>query len=334
MKLQTYSLFVGLMGLLIPLGASAQSSAAEDIGSAKAGVRFQQAVELYREGSYEGALAEFRKAYQISPSYRVLYNIAQTQYALHDFVGAHKSLMQYVSEGRGEIPAERRIQVDEMSAKLMDRIAHVQIATNVAGADIRVDDVSVGTSPLSGPISVNAGTRKISAFKTASPEAIRILTVAGKESVTVELHIDQPMVNLPRVAANASLPSSTTQITKTLEPSAPSRTGLIVSLSTTAALAVGTGVFGYLALGAQKDLKEQVDTYPNTREKIEQARTRSRNFGYVTDAFGAATLVSGGVALYCALSHSGAAPKAKSPRKSQPFVVAPTVGGMVLLGSF
>ena len=68
-------------------------------------------------------MAEFRKAYQISPSYRVLYNIAQTQYALHDFVGAYKSLMQYMSEGGGEIPADRRTQVDEMLAKLEERIA-------------------------------------------------------------------------------------------------------------------------------------------------------------------------------------------------------------------
>jgi len=82
----------------------AQSKGTADEDSAKAAVRFQQAVELYREGSYEGALAEFRKAYQISPSYRVLYNIAQTQYALHDFVSAHRSLVQYMAEGRGEIP--------------------------------------------------------------------------------------------------------------------------------------------------------------------------------------------------------------------------------------
>jgi hypothetical protein len=333
MRIQVVALSVGLAWFCIPKETMAQAPAVEDADAAKAAVRFQQGVEMYREGSYEGALAEFQKAYHISPSYRVLYNIAQTQYALHDFVGAQKSLAQYVSDGRGEIPAERRTQVEDMSAKLADRIAHLQISANVVGADIRVDDVSVGPSPLSGLIPVNAGTRKISAFKPGSPEAVRVLTVAGKESVTVELHIDQPMARPTQVATTAVLPS-VNQITKPLAPSAPSRTGLIISLSTTAALAVGTGVFGYLALGAQKDLKDQVNTYPNTREKIEQARTRSKNLGYVTDALGAATLVSGGVALYLGLSNSGASTKPKSTRKSQPFVLAPTVGGVVLLGNF
>jgi hypothetical protein len=107
---------------------------------------------------------------------------------------------------------------------------------------------------------------------------------------------------------------------------------LIVSLSTTAALAVGTGVFGYLALGAQKDLKDQINTYPNTKATIENARTKSKNLGYVTDAFGAATLVSGGVALYFAITQGGGSPK---PKKAVgPIVLAPTVGGMVVQGGF
>jgi hypothetical protein len=298
---------------------------------------------LYREGSYEGALAEFRKAYQISPSYRVLYNIAQAQYAIHDFVGARKSLTQYMADGKGEILDDRRAQVAEMSAKLEERIAQLQISTNVAGADIRVDNVSVGTSPLPGLVSVNVGARKVSAFKVGAPEAVRMVTVAGKESVKVELQIDESIVASAERAPSVSpavrwtektKPRALSLIEKTQPPVAASRTGLIISLSTTAALAAGTGVFGYLALNAQKDLKDQVNTYPNTKDNIEDARTRSKNYGYVTDALGAATLISGGIAVYLALSHSGGSAKPKSGRTSEPILVVPTVGGMVLQGSF
>jgi hypothetical protein len=344
MKTQVCALFVGLTWLLIPQVTMAQSKGPTDEDSAKAAVRFRQAVELYREGSYEGALAEFRKAYQISPSYRVLYNIAYAQYALHDFVGAHKSLMQYMAEGRGEIPADRRAQVDEMLAKFEERIAQLQISTNMTGVDIRVDGVSVGTSPLPRLVPVNLGTRKVSAFKAGAPEAVRMVTVAGRESVKVELQIDEPIVASEERAPSAVSPSvpltegtqlrTVSLIRKTQPPVAPGRTGLIVSLSTTAALAVGTGVFGYLALNAQKDLKDQVNTYPNTKDRIEDARTRSKNYGYVTDALGAATLISGGVALYFALFHSGVSPKPRSGKASEPIVVAPTMGGMVLQGSF
>ena len=344
MKMQVFALSVGLTWLLIPQVTMAQSKGAADEDSAKAAVRFQQAVELYREGSYEGALAEFRKAYQISPSYRVLYNIAQTQYALHDFVSAHRSLVQYMAEGRGEIPADRRAQVDEMLAKLEERIAELRISTNVTGADIRVDGVSVGTSPLFGLVPVNVGTRTVSAFKIGAPETVRTVTVAGRENVKVELQIDESIVTSAARAPSAvsssvplierTQPQAVSLIKTTQPPVTPGRTGLIVSLSTTAVLGVGTGVFGYLALNAQKDLKNQISTYPNTRDNIENARTRSKNYGYITDALGAATLVSGGVALYFLFSHSGVSPKPKSGIASEPIVVAPTVGGLVLQGSF
>ena len=333
MKTQVFALSIVLSWLFIPQAASAQAQGTEDPDAAKAAVRFQRAVELYREGSYEGALAEFSKAYQVSPSYLVLYNIAQTQYALHDFVGAYKSYLRYIAEGASEIPADRRAQVDEMTAKLVGRIAHVQISTNVTGADIRVDDVSVGTSPLPGPVPVNVGTRKVSAAKAGSPEAVRVLTVAGRENVKVELQIDVPTVASAKIAPSAAS-SSTSLVVRAPVQTAPSRTGLIVSVSATAALAVGTGVCGYLALGAQKNLNDQINTYPNTKNSIESARTKSKNYGYATDALGAASLVSGGVALYFLLSHNGDWSPPKSEKANKPIVVAPTLGGMVVEGSF
>jgi hypothetical protein len=335
MKTQVVALSLALACtvLFVPQATTAQAQPAEDADSAKASVRFQRAVELYREGSYEGALAEFSKAYEIRPSYLVLYNIAQTQYALHDFVGAYKSVMQYMSEGGSDIPADRRAQVDEMAAKLLGRMAHLQISTNVSGADIRIDEVSVGISPLPGPIPVNVGAHKVSAFKSGSQEVVRVLTVAGRENVKVDLEIEMSAVALARVAPGTALPSASITA-KPQVPSAPSRAGLIVSLSTTAALAVGTGVFGYLALGAQKKLEDQVKTYPNTRNNIEDARTKSKNYGYITDALGGATILSGGVALYFAIRHSSDVAAFKSSRTNSPIVVAPTVGGMVMEGHF
>jgi hypothetical protein len=333
MKTKVIALSVALTWLFIPPLAKAEAQGSDDADSAKAAVRFQRAVELYREGSFPGALAEFSRAYQLSPSYLVLYNIAQTQYALQDFVGAYKSLVQYMAEGAGQIPADRRAQVDEMTAKLVGRIAHLQIAVNVSGADIRIDDVSVGTSPLPGPVPVNVGTRKVSAAKSGSPDAVRMVTVAGRESVKVEFQMDVPVLSSAKPSPSFLVPSASLT-EKPSTPSAPSRLGLIVSLTTTAALAVGTGVCGYLALGAQKDLDAQLKTYPNTSKNIEDARTKSKNYGYATDALGAATLLSGGAALYFALSHRGDSATRSSGKTEKPITLAPTLGGMVVQGNF
>jgi hypothetical protein len=352
MKTLAVALSVACTCLLLAPRILAEPLALEDSDTAQAAVRFQRGVELYREGSYEGALAEFRKAYQLSPSYRVLYNIAQAQYALHDFVGAYKSIMQYVSEGGGAITAERRAQVDEMSAKLEERIAHVQVVTNVVGADVRVDNVSVGTSPLPGLVPVNVGTRRVSVLKAGLPETVRLVTLAGKETAKVELTVEDgagaaavvPRNMAPSPAAAPSSERAPASVGASLSarpaaaltkaPAAPSHAGLAISLTTTAALAVGTGVFGYLAYKAQGDLEDQVKTFPNTQSRIEDARTKSKTYGYIADAFGAATVLSAGVAIYFAATHDSGSPRAKPSAAKDSLVVAPTLGGMVVQGSF
>jgi hypothetical protein len=319
-------LVLAMAVLLVPRMAAAN----EETDAAEAASRFQRGVDMYREGGFEGALAEFRKAYQISPSYRVLYNIAQAQYALHDFVGAYKSLVQYMNEGGAEISTDRRLQVDEMFARLSERIARIKVTTNVAGADIRIDDVSVGTSPLPEAVTVNVGTRKVSAFKAGSGEMFRVVTVAGKENLKVELRLDEP--SRPVSAAAGGGAKSSPFVVSAEPRSGPSRIPLILTSSVALTCAVATGVFGYLALDAQKKFKDQVNTFPNSRSEIEDARSQSKHYAYLADGFGAATAVSGGVALYLLLTHSGSKPKTDQPSKD--VVLAPTPGGVVMQGSF
>lgn len=318
-------IIVGLVALMVGAGVARAES------EESAAARFQQGVELYREGSFEGALAEFRRAYQLNPSYRVLYNIAQAQHALRDFVAAHKSLMQYLADGGADVTGERRTQVEEMAAKLADRIAFVHISVNCVGADVRIDDVSVGASPLSGPIAVNLGTRKVTATKPGAPAAVRVLTLAGREHAKIDLAIDEvaPRATAPlTAAAAAAAPSLATTAPKPQPAAASGHAALVTTLSMTAALAVGTGVCGYLALGAQRDLKDQVATFPNTRDTIEEARSRSRTYGTITDALAAATILSGGAALYLALTSDW-----HKPTKSHASIL-PTLGGVVVQGGF
>jgi hypothetical protein len=268
----------------------------------------------------------------------VLFNIAQAQYALGDFVSAHKSLSQYRTEGGDAIPAERAAQVTEMSGKLAERIGYLTILSNAAGAEIRVDDVDVGTSPLPGPIPVNVGTRRISASNGGRLATVRIVTVAGRETAKVELQFEQPVASPPLAApdklAASVKPTPVSLVAREESPSLSRRTVLIVGLSTTAALAIGAGIAGYLAITAQGDLQSRIDTYPTTRADIEEARARSKNYGYAVDALGAATVMAGAATLYLVLTRHEDTEKAGHRRPGDSVALAPTVGGMVLHGSF
>lgn len=121
---------------------------------------FTRAVELFKEGDFRAALIEFQRAYDASPNYKVLYNLGQTNLELQDYAGALRAFRGYLDGGGREIAPARRTQVEGDLKRLESRVARVDVVVNVEGADVTIDDVSVGKSPLSAPVLVSAGRRK------------------------------------------------------------------------------------------------------------------------------------------------------------------------------
>ena len=151
--------------------------------------RFGRGVQLFHEGSLEAALAEFQKAHQLAPNYRLHYNIAQVQYELHNFVEALRSFWKYLAQGGNEIPADRRQQVEGEIRKLEKRVGYVTITTNVSGAQISVDGVPMGISPFTAPVLVNPGSRRVSANKAGYLPAVNTVTAAGGEKLSLTLNL-------------------------------------------------------------------------------------------------------------------------------------------------
>src|SRR5262245_43270875 len=65
----------------------------------EAGRRYNRAIELFNEGSYDASLLEFRRSYELAPSYKILYNIALVNVQLNDYAQALNYFEQYMSEG-------------------------------------------------------------------------------------------------------------------------------------------------------------------------------------------------------------------------------------------
>jgi hypothetical protein len=310
--------------LLSGSSASAAAPAANANPVDKARASFHQGVRLYSEGSFEAALAEFRKAYQLNPNYRLLYNIAQTYFDLHDYVSAAKALEQYLQEGGAEITPERRVQVRELDQKLSERIAHLEIVCNVTGAEIRVDELPVGVSPLKAAVPVNAGPRRITAVKPGYAVVARMVTVVGTERAKVVLDVaGSPPATTDTMTGGPALVAQARQ--------EPARVGLITSSVVMGGCAIATTVFAILASNAKTTFERELDRYPTTQDNVDRARGRMTTYAHLTDAFGVATLVSGGVALYFLLSDGGA----KKPSGAKTSVaLTPTVGGMALHGAW
>lgn len=290
---------------------------------------FQRGVELFHEGNFEAAMAEFQKANLNAPSYRILYNIAQTCFELHDYVAALKYYKQYLASGETEIPAARKTQVEETIQKLQTRIAYLEISVNVEGAQVSIDDVPVGVSPLAGPVPVNPGPRRVVANKAGLPSSTRTLTVAGADHVEVDLELQASS----RGGAQAESASLATSGPLSHKAGSRSRVPLITGLAVTGACALTTGIFGWLALRAKDDFNRDLDRYGVSPSKVSDDRNRLRNFALVTDIAAGATLVAGGVTLYMLLAHGGS-DKAEASRPQPRLALTPTLNGAAVYGSW
>ncbi len=330
---------VALTALGLLLGPAPAFAKPPSANVEQARSRFQKGVQLFREGSYDAALAEFKKANQLAPSYRLLFNIAQVHYELHDYVEALKAFKRYLADGGDEIRSARRTQVQKEIEKLKGLVARVEVTTNVDGAQVLVDDVVVGTSPLAEPVLVNAGRCKITISKSGYGVRTRNIAVAGGEDVSVSIEI--------RVASDSGAQGKARTLGAQHDQE-PSRAPLWISLAATSAFAIGTGVMGYMTYNAKRDFDSELEN-ETTPARVDDARSKLVTFAAVTDGLAAATLIAGGFTLYFALDSDDPEDGTKTPKdaakhrsfehnapkhSAPQFALTPTFGGLVAHGTF
>jgi hypothetical protein len=277
-----------LSGLLIATSAQAQKSpkpapapapaapAADDkVGQAK--VHFERGLQLYDEGAYDGARVEFERAYASSPTYKILYNLGLVQKQQSDYVGALRNFEAYLTEGGSNVPQVRRDELAREIPALKARIGTVTVTTNVPDADVAVDDVPVGKSPLKEPVLVNPGRRKISATKKGRNPATKMVEIAGSDQKSVAL----------------DLPDARTLVVVTRTRRVP-----WVGWIATGALAAGAGVMGYLAISSSSDLKDMRAQPKAQADELESKASQGKTFSIIADLCGVGAVIAGGVSLY------------------------------------
>lgn len=255
--------------------------------------RFQRGVELYKDGNFEAALAEFTRAYELAPSYRILYNLAQTQMERHDSVEALRLLREYLAQGGSEISAERRAEVERDQQALQKRVAELRVTLDVAGAELMVDGVVAGVTPLKAPLWINSGVRQISARKAGYRTAVKSLSVPGGEPISLTLQLERE-APLPTPSASPRAPRSNTERGVS--------TGTWLGLGATALLTGGAVTFGLLTLQADRRLDRELDHFPGSTSRMDNRRHQLKTLALVTDGLAGAAVIAAGATVYLALS--------------------------------
>lgn len=267
---------------------------------------FKRGAELYDEGNLQAALVEFKRAHQLAPNYKLLYNIAQVHVQLQDYARAVDNFSRYLSEGGDDINARRREEVAHELERLKGRIGQLRI-TAQAGREVLVDEESVGFAPLPRALAVNSGRHKVSVMSDGKPET-RVVEVAGLQTLEVVFAAE-------RVEA-ASV------VTQPVAASSGSRVPAVVAWATAAALGVGAGVMSGVAFSNGSQLAKLRQTFNVTQAELKSQSNQVVMFSAVADGLLAGAVIAGGVALWLTLtSGESAAPVAVGFGPSGVFAV-------------
>jgi hypothetical protein len=287
--------------------------------------RYDRGLKLYSEGAFDAALVEMQRAYELAPSYKILYNLGLIHRQLNDFAASLKAFRRYLHEGGSKVPKDKKTEVTTAIAELEKRVATITVEVDVAGAEVSVDDAPVGNSPLAEPVLVNAGKRRITAKIPGKAPASRVITVAGTDTLTVKLELAEAKPAAP-VVVNTEPAKKEEEKPKAPEPP-PKREVPWVWWGVTGGLAAATLVTGVVAYSSSRTLADDRNTPGTTRDDLDDASKRTKTWALVTDVLLVGTVAMAGVSVYMTLKQ----PTAKDTASVR-AVVAPN--GLALFGSF
>ena len=140
----------------------------------------------FESGRFAEAAEQFGRAAALSPRPAILFNLGKALDAAHDAFGARAAYRRVLAAPEGTVPTEERGVLRARVAELDREIARLAVRDGAAGAEVRVDGRVVGTTPLSAPIELNAGTHAIAIEHPRVGRLRGTLSLVGGETMTFD----------------------------------------------------------------------------------------------------------------------------------------------------
>jgi hypothetical protein len=243
-------------------------------------------VELFEEGAYRAALVEFEQANEVAPDYRLLYNIGQAKLALQDYLGATLSYERYLTLGAEQVAEARREDVEKQIEALRERVGRVSITVSAPHAEILIDDIKIGESPIDGTIPVNVGRHRVFARGQRGATDSDVFDVAGGElvNVTLELEVSEPIAPLAIVPLQERGMS-------------PLRKAAIGSWIGAGVLGGGAVALGLIAQSKADELEKDLNQVAANSSARARLRTTTADLRSSADTFALSADIAAGLAI-------------------------------------
>lgn len=161
---------------------------------------FELAKAAVEAGRFRDAAEHFELAYDAAPNPAVLYNLGQARATLGDYAEATVALTRYLHEGGASVPPARRAAVNRDLERLRRELTALEVRSDPSGATVAVDGREVGRTPLTPPVLVTAGRRRIEVRAPAhAPVHLQMdLPRDGEYALSLTL---SPIVSAPELVA-------------------------------------------------------------------------------------------------------------------------------------
>jgi hypothetical protein len=237
------AIFLGIaIAIASPRIAHAQQKQHPPLSQALTGdarALYESGRDLFRNSEWAAALAKFQRASELSSDPRLLWNMAACERKLKHNAQVLRLIDAYLAAGEGWLSEDERAEARRAALAVRPFVAAVTVTSEPSGAEVFVDDVRIGTTPLASAYLVDMGTRRVRFTKSGYRDVTRTEEISGGTELTWAASL------APEQEATASPPPSNVGIAVVPEPPkpvrpAPTRIGPIILAGAGVAIA-GTG---------------------------------------------------------------------------------------------
>ena len=199
---------------------------------------------LLKNGDVKGAYLEYKASYDLKQSYDIAANLGNLELEQGMPRDAAEHLAFALRTVAVTVPEEKVTAIRGLLERARKLVGTATVKVNIAGAEIFVDGLSVGRSPLSGELFVDPGKRAIEARLSPYLPAKKLVDVI--RAATVPVNLELVLTGPAASASGSAAPLSTAP------PPAPPRSMIPVGVGVAVAAAgLGVGIVGVVLSGSK-----------------------------------------------------------------------------------
>jgi hypothetical protein len=254
--------------------------------SEEARAHFKAGVNLLEDpdgARYEEAYREFKAAYQASPSWKILGNLGICAYRLERDGEALTAFEKYLQEGKKEIEAGERAQVERDAQTVRAGLVRVSLSSDPPGAAVSDERIPISGNSIRNPypalaapteLGVRAGRHRFVASLPGRPDSVWEVDLEPGQKVEHVFAFGAPVTAPPANAPAPSPPPPSTGAQLDSSHGNSLRTWSYVSLGVGV---VGLGVGTAFALGAKGNYDDANEYCPESPCSLTRTQADDRN---------------------------------------------------------